>query len=184
MQSLIVDYVQQIASSLTWCLADEGPLGSSCRDLLEARHTQASGHHMISMHADQADEVLAKRTHHFNLMRQICILADADIELHGPGIQLPLAGSTLMAAAKAAVPVHGNKPSTSYVTFLVPLLELGCTQLAQVVHIERDLPYLIPASKLSQLFGESIVKRHVEACNELTRIMTATTRPKGGRKNR
>ena len=182
-QSLMVDYVQQIASNLTRCLADEGPLGSSCRDLLEAQHTQASGHHMISMHADQADKVLAKRTHHFNLMRQICILADADIELHGPGIQLPLAGSTLMAAVNAAVPVHGNKRSTSYVKFLVPLLELDCTQLAQVVHIERDLPYLIPASKLAQLFGERVGKRHVEAFNELTRIMTATTRPKGGRKN-
>ena len=53
------------------------------------------------------------------------------------------------------------------------------------VHIERDLPYLIPVSKLAQLFGERVVKRerHVEAFNELTRIMTATTRPKGGRKN-
>ena len=35
----------------------------------------------------------------------------------------------------------------------------------------------------AQLFGERVVKRHVEAFNELTRIMTATTRPKGGRKN-
>ena len=182
-QSLMVDYVQQIAANLTMCLADEGPLGSSCRDLLEAQHTHASGHRMISMHADQADKVLAKRTHHFKLMRQICILADADIELHGPGIQLSLAGSTLMAAVRAAVPVHGNKRSTSYVKFLVPLLELGRTQLAQVVYIEQDLPHLIPASRFAQLFGERVVKRHVEAFNELTRIMTATRRPKGGRKN-
>ena len=59
----------------------------------------------------------------------------------------------------------------------------GSPLLAQVVHVEQDLPYLIPASRLARPFGERDVKRHVKAFNELTRIMTAITMPKGGRQN-
>ena len=44
-------------------------------------------------------------------------------------MDLDLSCSTLMAAAKQALQEQGAKPSTSFIKHLVPLLELGCTQL-------------------------------------------------------
>ena len=113
---------------------------------------------LLNVIADGGEKMLARRTHHINLMRQICILADADIELHGPGLQLPLANSTPMSAVKEAAPFMGSKRTTTYVKFLVPLLELGCTQLAQVVYNEGDRPCLIPGSRLGQIFGDNSCK--------------------------
>ena len=181
-QSLMVDYVQQIASSLTRALADEGPLGSATRDLLEAQHTQAGGQQLVNVVADQADATLARRTQHFNVLRQICILAEADVKLQGLGLDLDLTCSSLMAAAKLALASLGGKIGTSFVKYLTPMLELGCTQLKQVVYYEGDLAHMIAASQLSGKLGKDVSLRHLQAYNDLTRILTCTTRPKRARK--
>ena len=108
-----------------------------------------------------------------------CILVDADIELHGPGFQLPLAGSTLMAAMKAAIPVHGIAvywdcfalTLGTAISAAPPMLDIWFRfwRLAVfswpmwfiLTHFsEQDLPYMIPASILSQLFGERLVVGH------------------------
>ena len=89
-----------------------------------------------------------------------------------------------MAAAKLALASLGGKIDTSFVKYLTPMLELGCTQLKQVVHYEGDTPYMIAASQLSGKLGKHVSLRHLQAYNDLTRILICSTRLKRARKAR
>ena len=113
-QSLMVDYLQQVTAGLTRALTDDGTLGTATRDLLTAQHTRAGGHQVFSLQGYQRDGQLAKGTQHYNLLRQVCIMADADIELQGPGMQLELSCSTLMTALKLAAPEVPGKSNNSF----------------------------------------------------------------------
>ena len=172
--------MRQIAPSLIKALTDEGPLGSATRDPLEAQHTQAGGQQLVNVVADQADATLARCTQHFNV-RQSCILAAADVKLQGLGLDLNLTCSSLIAAAKLALTSLGGNIGTSFVKYLTPMLELGCTQLKQVVYYEGGRPYMMTASKLSGKLGKHVSLRHLQAYNDFTRILTCTTRPERAR---
>ena len=46
-QSLMVDYVQQVTAGLTRALTDDGTLGAATRDLLAAQHAWAGTRYLI-----------------------------------------------------------------------------------------------------------------------------------------
>ena len=169
-----------MAASNSWPdqSTDDGTLGTATRDLLAAQHTQAGGHQVFSLQGYQRYGQLAKGTQHYNLLRQVCIMADADIELQGPGMQLELSCSTLMTALKLAAPEVPGKRNNPFNKSLIPLLELGCTRIEQAVCRQGACFYLIPGSHLKALHGNKATPKHIAAFNDLSRILTATTRPK------
>ena len=72
--------------------------------------------------------------------------------------------------------------NNSFNKYLIPLLELGCTRIEQVVCCQDASYYLIPGSQLKALHGNMVTPKHIAAFNDLSRILTATTRPKRGKR--
>ena len=84
-------------------------------------------------------------------------MADANIELQSPGMQLELSCSTVMTALKLAAPEVPGKRNNSFNNCLIPLLELGCTRIEQVVCCQGACFYLIPGSHLKALHGNKML---------------------------
>ena len=101
---------------------------------------------------------------------------------HCPQACRVFCGWLVAAAAKLALASLGGKIGTSFVKYLPSKLELSCTQLKQVLDYEGELPYMLAASQLSGKLGKDISLRHLQAYNDLTRILTCTTRPTRARK--
>ena len=76
------------------------------------------------------------------------------------------------------VPEVPGKRNNSFNKSLIPLLELGCTRIEQVVCRQGACFYLIPGSHLKAQYWNKATPKHSAAFNDLSRILTATTRPK------
>ena len=90
-------------------------------------------------------------------------------------VELPC--SILMTALKLAALEIPIKRNNSFSKYFIPLLGLGCTRIKQAVCRQGACSYLISGSHLNALHGNMVTPKHIAAFNELSRILTATTRP-------
>ena len=83
-QSMMVDYVQILASSLTQALNDKGPLGESTRALLKWQQRAMGGQQTAGADYDRLGNFLARKLRPLHLVWQLGLLHRHGVVLQGP----------------------------------------------------------------------------------------------------
>ena len=182
LQSLLVDYVQITASSLTQALNDDGPLGQSTRDLLLLQLQQFGGRQLLHLKGSERQTAMAKNTAHLHLLRQLCLLKDHDITKECPAGADP-ALEACMHNFFHELPRHeGLLGSTAedwkeqaVMKYMPALFECGLSTLDEAVQCKSGRLIMRPASSLRLLSGARLPKRHKIAYNQMTILLNQGT---------
>ena len=180
LQSLLVDFAQIAARSLTLALNDTGPLSISTRAMLAAQHKEAAGQQVLHLVTGQVGRALDRGTRHLHLLRQLCMLKDARIAMRGPQ-----AGSLTITCDGPLTPelLAANGPSllsleaedddgaATVVGYMPDLMACGLLTLdSALVHEEGQL-VMRPASWLCRCSGEAAYRRHRITYTRLTALL-------------
>ena len=184
LQSLLVDYAQITAASLTMALNDTGPLGQSIRALLSLQHRLTARQQILHLKGDKLDRKLARNTRHLHLLRQLCLLKDCDIKIECPSNQdLSVAENHVIECLDATqdLPDLQESMRAALVKCMPALYECGIATLDQVLHRQGDQIRMRPASSIKSFDGLQCSRRHKIAYNRLTLLLSSGVESKSQR---
>ena len=184
LQSLLVDYAQITAASLTMALNDAGPLGQSTRALLSLQHRLTAGQQVLHLKGDKLDRKLARSTRHLHLLRQLCLLKDCNIKIDCPSNQdLSVAENHVIECLDAMqdLPDLQGSMRAALVKYMPVLYECGIATLDQVLHRRGDQILMRPASSIKSFDGLQCSRRHIIAYNRLTLLLSSGVESKSQR---
>ena len=175
--SLMVDYVQRNASSLTRALNDNGPLSWSTRALLALQHRHAAG--MSNARMATPHKLQEKSMGHMHLLRQISIMKEAKLTLASPTtdldqyLQLDDNALVQVLTHAGADPLSLGRKTEIPPQVYQDLFKVGITNMSQLILPNDKGDEVMPASHLEKVMGKTNVNRwHKIAVNRVTLIVT------------
>ena len=179
-QSMMVDYVQILASSLTQALNDKGPLGESTRALLKWQQRAMGGQQTAGADYDRLGKFLARKLRPMHLVWQLGLLRRHGVVLQGPaGFDLEISGDCLAALRpQESADQPQSEVCRSITKYLTDLC--GCcvgeqpftlTRMDMAVTRVGEHPMMRPLSHVRLLCGGELADKHRHAYNRLTTLL-------------
>ena len=190
LQSLLVDYVQILASSLTQALNDPGPLGVSTRALLAQQLAKVGGQQTSGPELDRLGNRVARELRPLHIAWQLGFLHQHGVTLQGPaGYDMEVTNDLLSAFQRQDSPAGPAEPtqevSKKMTLYLAELV--GCCfgdrplkpkSLDAAVARVDGLLIMQPITKLGLLSGGRATAKHKRAYNNrLTMLLNTRTVP-------
>ena len=174
--SLMVEYVQVTTACLTRALNDTGRLGLVTRALMDLQHKQLSNL--------PPDQLPARATKHYTILRQIALMRKAGIELSDGSngiITAPEHGLWRMHRLASCMDQLGMDPiddgHSQHVTpgMMYPLHELGIRDHTQLIDVSGT--HLITSTDLQCQVGKRVERRHMIALNRVSLAISQHAAP-------
>ena len=178
LQSLLVDYVQITASTLTHALNDKGPLGQSTRSLMLRQLQSSAGRQVMHLAPTRDTRALASNSSHLHLLRRLCLLKDADISMQAPAWADPQLSAALYQFFAAEQ--HSNSLLGAFVEdwkdrllmrYMPVLFDCGLSHLDSAVSHSQGELVMKPVSQITLVTGAPCAKRHKVVYNQLTLLL-------------
>ena len=179
-QSMMVDYVQILASSLTQALNDKGPLGESTRALLKWQQRAMGGQQTAGADYDRLKNFLARKLRPMHLVWQLGLLHRHGVVLQGPaGFDLEISGDCLAALRpQETADQPQSEVCRSITKYLTDLC--GCcvgeqpftlTRMDMAVTRVGEHLMMRPLSHVRLLCGDELADKHRHAYNRPTTLL-------------